>query len=121
MSYLKQTKDRGYFAPMSAELIAKMHAASQTCDRDEIMVLWDGTPNRPWGMFLSTKTEQEHADEQRPLKAWSDLTYIQKQQFLEDLSLLTLEEVALAHKVHLETVESVLAGVQAGFIVRHAG
>ena len=108
--------DRGLFLPMSEELMVRMREASQPEERARIVVLFDGTRNRPWGMFLTTETERQYSDRQRPLREARDLSAAEIRDLLADVQVEPAPAVAMRFHVHPDTVDFIVNAVGMGFL-----
>lgn len=110
-------RDRGFFLPMSEELLKRMRAAAERVDRAREFLCFDGTTRGQWGRNLATEREDEYAARQKPLRTWRDLEPAEIAQLLEDAKLDSVQRVAQRHHVHPDTVEYLVSAVATGFLV----
>ena len=83
---------------------------------DVVDVLFDGTRNRPWGMFLTTETERQYSDRQRPLREARDLSAAEIRDLLADVQVEPAPAVAMRFHVHPDTVDFIVNAVGMGFL-----
>jgi hypothetical protein len=72
------------------------------------VVLWDGTDRRPWGRYLLTLSEAEHAAAQRPYRMLRELQRREVDEILREAVWCPTAEIARSHHLHPGTVEQIV-------------